>query len=210
MGRFERWNDHPPLGRLWLTLPIAATPLDYVVQFTDRDFLFTRLNPRPEWLAWHTRPMNTLLGMAWRRAMVCHAPHLLRRRGQCRAGTVCLYAFADRAFLGGYHRRHRSAVHLPGRSAANSLATLSDRCSSRADGPGARRPAAVEVLRPTTGIAGSAADVVPRPAVRRACSPRRLNWKPALAALGDRATGPVGGILLSRLASGDRRRPRTR
>lgn len=64
MGRFERWNDHPPLGRLWLTLPIAATPLDYVVQFTDRDFLFTRLNPKPEWLASRTRPMNTLLGLA--------------------------------------------------------------------------------------------------------------------------------------------------
>ena len=64
MGKFERWNDHPPLGRLWLTLPIAATPLDIEVQFTDRDFLVTRLNPGPEWLAWRTRPMNTLLGIA--------------------------------------------------------------------------------------------------------------------------------------------------
>ena len=63
-GKFERWNDHPPLGRLWLTLPIAATQLDAGVQFTDRDFLVTRLNPGPEWLAWHTRPMNTLLGIA--------------------------------------------------------------------------------------------------------------------------------------------------
>lgn len=62
-GRFERWNDHPPLGRLWLTLPIAATPLDADVQFTDRDFLVTGLNPGPEWLAWRTRPMNTLLGV---------------------------------------------------------------------------------------------------------------------------------------------------
>ncbi len=64
LGKFERWNDHPPLGRLWLTLPVAGTPLDAEVQFTDRDFLFTRLNPGPEWLAWHTRPMNTLLGLA--------------------------------------------------------------------------------------------------------------------------------------------------
>ncbi len=64
MGKFERWNDHPPLGRLWLTLPIAATPLDADVHFTDRDFLVTRLNPGPEWLAWRTRPMNTLLGIA--------------------------------------------------------------------------------------------------------------------------------------------------
>ncbi len=64
LGKFERWNDHPPLGRLWLTLPIATTPLDVDVQFTDRDFLVTRLSPGPEWLAWHTRPMNTLLGLA--------------------------------------------------------------------------------------------------------------------------------------------------
>ena len=64
MGKFERWNDHPPLGRLWLTLPIATTPLDVDVQFTDRDFLVTRMHPGPEWLAWHTRPMNTLLGLA--------------------------------------------------------------------------------------------------------------------------------------------------
>jgi len=64
LGRFERWNDHPPLGRLWLTLPIATTQLEYEVQFTDRDFLVTHLQPGPEWLAWHTRPMNTLLGIA--------------------------------------------------------------------------------------------------------------------------------------------------
>ncbi len=64
LGRFEVWNDHPSLGRLWLTLPIAKTPLDYNVQFTDRNFLITRLQPGPEWLAWHTRPMNTLLGLA--------------------------------------------------------------------------------------------------------------------------------------------------
>lgn len=61
--KFERWNDHPPLGRLWLTLPIAGKQLDYDVHFTDRDFLFTRLQPGPDWLAWHTRPMNTLLGI---------------------------------------------------------------------------------------------------------------------------------------------------
>lgn len=63
LGRFQRWNDHPPLGRLWLTLPIAATPIHDEVRFTDRNFLFTRLQPGPEWLARRTRPMNTLLGL---------------------------------------------------------------------------------------------------------------------------------------------------
>jgi 4-amino-4-deoxy-L-arabinose transferase-like glycosyltransferase len=64
MGKFEQWNDHPPLGRLWLTLPIARTSLDTEIQFSDRDFLVTRMQPGPEWIAWHTRPMNTLLGLA--------------------------------------------------------------------------------------------------------------------------------------------------
>ena len=63
-GQFERWNDHPPLGRLWLTLPVARTPIDATVEFTDRNFLVTRLAPGPEWLAGRTRPMNTLLGLA--------------------------------------------------------------------------------------------------------------------------------------------------
>ncbi len=58
------WNDHPPLGRLWLTLPVARSPIDADVQFSERNFLVTRLQPGPEWLAWRTRPMNTLLGLA--------------------------------------------------------------------------------------------------------------------------------------------------
>lgn len=63
LGRFQLWNDHPPLGRMWLTLPIATTPLDFDVQLTTRNFLFTRLQPGAEWLSWHTRPMNTILGL---------------------------------------------------------------------------------------------------------------------------------------------------
>ena len=107
MGKFERWNDHPPLGRLWLTLPIARTPLDTKVQFTDRDFLVTRMQPGPEWLAWHTRPMNTLLGLAlgialWfatRTASFLKAPLTLRWR------LFAFHAFAHCALLGCDHRR---------------------------------------------------------------------------------------------------------
>ena len=29
-GRFEHWNDHPPLGRLWLTLPIRDLDSNFV------------------------------------------------------------------------------------------------------------------------------------------------------------------------------------
>ena len=29
-GRFEHWNDHPPLGRLWLTLPMARVDSEFL------------------------------------------------------------------------------------------------------------------------------------------------------------------------------------
>jgi 4-amino-4-deoxy-L-arabinose transferase-like glycosyltransferase len=63
-ARFERWNDHPPLGRLWLTLLLARTPVDYTLQLWDHDLRITTIHPGPEWLANQTRPMNTLLGIA--------------------------------------------------------------------------------------------------------------------------------------------------
>jgi 4-amino-4-deoxy-L-arabinose transferase-like glycosyltransferase len=63
-GRFEHWNDHPPLGRLWLTLPLIATPTDFKWSTLNNGFVFTAMTPGPETLAWRTRPMNTLLGLA--------------------------------------------------------------------------------------------------------------------------------------------------
>jgi len=89
-GRFQRWNDHPPLGRLWLTLPIAGTPLHDEVQFTERNFLFARLQPGPEWLAWRTRPMNLLLGLALGVALWCAT----RRQFSEGAANVALALFA--------------------------------------------------------------------------------------------------------------------
>lgn len=62
--RFERWNDHPPLGRLWLTLPIAASDAHFDWQQLPLGFRVTAIQPGPEWIAWHTRPMNILLGVA--------------------------------------------------------------------------------------------------------------------------------------------------
>lgn len=63
-GRFERWNDHPPLGRLWLTLLLARTPIDYTEQMWDRDRRIMTMHPGPEWLGNRTRPLNMLLGIA--------------------------------------------------------------------------------------------------------------------------------------------------
>jgi hypothetical protein len=63
-GRFQMWTDHPPLGRFWLTLPIARAHVEIAQEQLPRGYRVTAMQPGPEWLAWHTRPMNTLLGGA--------------------------------------------------------------------------------------------------------------------------------------------------
>ncbi len=63
-GRFERWNDHPPLGRLWLTLLLVRTPIDFTQQPWNRELRIIAMQPGPEWLALRTRPLNLVLGLA--------------------------------------------------------------------------------------------------------------------------------------------------
>jgi 4-amino-4-deoxy-L-arabinose transferase-like glycosyltransferase len=63
-GRFGIWADHPPLGRLWLTLPLARTQVEIASEQLPSGYRVTALQPGPEWLAWRTRPMSTLLGIA--------------------------------------------------------------------------------------------------------------------------------------------------
>jgi len=63
-GRFEMWVDHPPLGRYWLTLPLARAHVEMTQEMPGGHYHVTGLRPGPEWLAWHTRPMSTLLGLA--------------------------------------------------------------------------------------------------------------------------------------------------
>jgi hypothetical protein len=64
-GRFEMWTDHPPLGRFWMVLPIARANVAITQEPLARGYRVTAMQPGPEWLAWHTRPMNTLLGLAF-------------------------------------------------------------------------------------------------------------------------------------------------
>ncbi len=63
-GRFEMWTDHPPLGRFWLTLPLARSHVEITQEPLARGYRVTAMQPGPEWLAWQTRRMNTLLGLA--------------------------------------------------------------------------------------------------------------------------------------------------
>ncbi|HYV75868.1 MAG TPA: glycosyltransferase family 39 protein [Candidatus Binatia bacterium] len=62
-GRFEHWNDHPPLGRLWLTLPIRDLDSQFVWRQLPSGYRVESMQPLPEEMAARTRPMNTLLGI---------------------------------------------------------------------------------------------------------------------------------------------------
>jgi hypothetical protein len=63
-GRFEHWNDHPPLGRLWLTLPLARADSEFAWQQLPTGYRVMAMQPGPEEIALRTRPMNMLLGIA--------------------------------------------------------------------------------------------------------------------------------------------------
>jgi len=62
-GRFEYWNDHPPLGRLWLTLPIRSLDCQFVWRKLPIGYRIESMQPLPEEMAARTRTMNTLLGI---------------------------------------------------------------------------------------------------------------------------------------------------
>jgi len=62
-GRFERWNDHPPLGRMLLTVLLARTPITFTEEVNNHELRFTAMQPAPEWLGWRARPMNLILGL---------------------------------------------------------------------------------------------------------------------------------------------------
>ncbi len=62
-GRFEYWNDHPPLGRLWLTLPIKDLDSKFLWRQMPSGYRIDSMQPGPEEMANRTRPMNTLLGI---------------------------------------------------------------------------------------------------------------------------------------------------
>ena len=66
-GRFEQYNDHPPLARLLFALPLLNPKWQVDVEKLPDSFHITRIAPDPEALAWRARAMNVLLGLllAW-------------------------------------------------------------------------------------------------------------------------------------------------
>src|SRR5271165_1812505 len=90
-GRFQSWNDHPPLGRLWLTLPLARAHVEFTRGPFPSEYELTGIKPGPEWIAWHTRPMNTLLGLTLG-VTLWFAARRLFSEGAANA-ALALYAF---------------------------------------------------------------------------------------------------------------------
>ncbi len=66
-GRFEQYNDHPPLARLWCTLPLIGPKWQVGIQQLWDSFRVTCITPDPVSLARRARAMNVLLGLvlAW-------------------------------------------------------------------------------------------------------------------------------------------------
>ncbi|HEY7097945.1 MAG TPA: glycosyltransferase family 39 protein [Terriglobales bacterium] len=61
-GRFEQYNDHPPLSRLLCTLPVIDDMWQVEVQQLNEGFHVPRISPDPIELAERTRHVNTILG----------------------------------------------------------------------------------------------------------------------------------------------------
>jgi hypothetical protein len=61
--RFEKWNDHPSLARLWCTLPLLGRKNVVEVEPLGEGWIATRLEPDPESLTRYGRLMNVLLGL---------------------------------------------------------------------------------------------------------------------------------------------------
>jgi Dolichyl-phosphate-mannose-protein mannosyltransferase len=91
-GRFEQYNDHPPLARLWFALPLLNPKWQVDVQKLPDSFHITRIAPDPESLALRARAMNVLLGLllAW---LVWRAADQLLSRGAANF-ALALFVFS--------------------------------------------------------------------------------------------------------------------
>jgi hypothetical protein len=68
-GRFQRWNDHPPLVYLLLTIPLlpGGTEIYLPSEPSKNDITgiprAEGMTPGPETIAWRARPLNVVLGV---------------------------------------------------------------------------------------------------------------------------------------------------
>ena len=62
-GRFQQYNDHPPLARLLCTLPLLNPKWQVEVEQLPQSFRIPSISPDPVSLAWRARLVNAGLGM---------------------------------------------------------------------------------------------------------------------------------------------------
>jgi 4-amino-4-deoxy-L-arabinose transferase-like glycosyltransferase len=62
-GRFEQYNDQPPLARLWCTLPLLGHQWQVEVQQLPDSFHIPSISPDPVGMAWRARSMIVGLGL---------------------------------------------------------------------------------------------------------------------------------------------------
>jgi hypothetical protein len=62
-GRFQQYNDHPPLARLLCTLPLVNPKWQVEVEPLPQAFRVTSVSPDPVSLAWRSRSVNAGLGV---------------------------------------------------------------------------------------------------------------------------------------------------
>ena len=62
-GRFEQYNDHPPLARLLCTLPLMSSKWQVQVDQLPHSFEVHRIDPYPVSMAWRARAPNVVLGL---------------------------------------------------------------------------------------------------------------------------------------------------
>jgi hypothetical protein len=91
-GRFEQYNDHPPLARLWCALPLLDQKWQVDIEQLPDAFRITRIAPDPVALAWRARAMNVLLGL-WLAWLVWRAADRLFSRNAANF-ALALFAFS--------------------------------------------------------------------------------------------------------------------
>jgi dolichyl-phosphate-mannose--protein O-mannosyl transferase len=91
-GRFEQYNDHPPLARLWSTLPLLDQKWQVDIEQLPDAFRVTHIAPDPVSLAWRARAMNVWFGL-WLAWLVWRAADRLFSRTAANF-ALALFAFS--------------------------------------------------------------------------------------------------------------------
>jgi Dolichyl-phosphate-mannose-protein mannosyltransferase len=91
-GRFEQYNDQPPLARLFCALPLISGKWRIDVEPLPNGFRVEHIDPGPESLAWRARGMNLLLGAALA-LLLWHATRQLFSPAAANFG-LALFAFS--------------------------------------------------------------------------------------------------------------------